>query len=272
MVAPVAPATPGPAPAPDEKAKLQALLAEVERVRGGTRAIVYWMGPMARISEAVVLPLYDQLRALGKQQALDLVLFTAGGDTEAPARIVSLLREYCDRFSLLLPHRAHSSGTLIALGADEIVMTPLSILGPIDPTRTHPLLPKREGAQEAEPISVQDMRHAMQFIREAGGTAGAQATYTPESMAMIFSALFEKIHPLAIGAIEQSYALAKLVAQRCLETHMDAVADAGQITAIVDRLCDGYKSHAYEIGRKEAASIGLKVTDAPSDSRSHLTN
>ena len=48
-------------------------------------------------------------------------------------------------------------------------------------------------------ISVQDMRHAMQFIREAAGT-DKEMPYTPEAMAEIFSALFDKIHPLAIGA------------------------------------------------------------------------
>jgi ClpP class serine protease len=41
---------------------------------------------------------------------------------------------------------------MICLGADEIVMTPLGALGPIDPSRTHPLLPKggkkRRGSAE----------------------------------------------------------------------------------------------------------------------------
>jgi hypothetical protein len=87
-------------------------------------------------------------------------------------------------------------------------------------------------------------------------------TYTPEAMAQIFSALFDKIHPLAIGAIEQSYALAKLVAKMCLETHMDAVTEKAQIEAIVNRLCDDYKSHSFQITRSEARAIGLKVVDA----------
>ena len=81
-------------------------------------------------------------------------------------------------------------------------------------------------------------------------------------MAEIFSALFEKIHPLAIGAIEQSYALAKLVGRLCLETHMDAATEKAQIDAIVNRLCDDYKSHSFQISRREAKAVGLKVVDA----------
>ena len=101
----------------------------------------------------------------------------------------------------------------------------------------------------------------MQFIRDAAGQ-GTQMPYTPEAMAQIFTALFDKIHPLAIGAIEQSYALAKLVGTQCLSTHMDRATQGGAIKAIVDKLCDDYKSHAYQINRREAKAIGLKVVDA----------
>lgn len=245
---------------PDDKASIDTILTRLEAERG-RRAIVYWTTALARVSIAAELPLYDQLRACDKQGGLDLVLFTSGGDTEAPWRLVSIIREYCEQFAVLVPHRALSAGTLIALGADEIVITPLGALGPIDPSRTHPLLPRREGAPEPEPISVQDMRHAMQFIREAAGSS-AGMPYTPEAMAQIFTALFDKIHPLAIGAIEQSYALAKLIGTRCLETHMDPERDREEITRIVDTLCDNYKSHQYQISRREAKRIGLKVKDA----------
>jgi len=259
MPVPQPPAVP-PAP-PVDKAALDTLLGRLEQERGRP-TIVYWTSQLARISLGVELSLFDQLRSLGRKPAIDVVLFTSGGDTEAPWRIVSLIREFCDKWSVLVPHRALSAGTLIALGADEIVMTPLSALGPIDPSRGHPLLPRREGAQEPEPISVQDMRHAMQFIRE-GAPAGV--VYTPEAMARIFSALFDKIHPLAIGAIEQSYALAKLIGKRCLETHMKSIEDPAQIQKIVDRLCDDYKSHSYQISRREAKEIGLKVVDASTE-------
>lgn len=247
----------------DDKAALDDILGRIEKERGRP-VIVHWTTGLARISSALELSLFDQLKAIGKQKAIDLVLYTGGGDTEAPIRIVSLIREFCDTFSVLVPHYAMSAGTLIALGANEIVMTPLSVLGPIDPSRSHPLLPKREGATEPEPISVQDLRHAMRFIREAGpGESVGNSAYTPEAMAQIFSALFDKIHPLAIGAIEQSYALAKLVGTKCLETHMGTSdTDRKKIAEIVDRLCDEYKTHGYPISRSEATAIGLPITPA----------
>lgn len=241
-----------------DRAKVIELVKALEAERGN-RVLIYWASMVARISESVVVPFYDQLRPKGKQKRVDVVLFTMGGDAEAPWPIVSMLREYCDELGVIVPHRAHSAGTLMALGADEIVMTPLGTLGPIDPTRTHHLLPKRKDADISEPISVQDMRHAMEFVRTAFGPT---TTYTPEAMATILTELFDKVHPLAIGAIEQTYALAKLIAKQCLATHMDPATEGAKIDEITNQLCDAYKSHSYEINRKEARAIGLKATDA----------
>ena len=241
-----------------DKASVVKLLAKLEGLRGHP-VISYWLPDTAQMSDGVVVSFFDQLQAIGKQDDLDLLLFTRGGATETPWRIISLLRDYCLRLHVLVPYRAHSSGTLLALGANDIVMTPLAELGPIDPSRSHALLPRVAGATEAEPVSVQDMRHAMQFIKDA---APDGIPYSPEAMAQIFTALFEKIHPLAIGAIEQSYALSKLIARNALATHMDPAAQEKEITGIVDRLCDSFKSHAYQISRREAKSIGLPVVDA----------
>src|SRR5205085_32411 len=47
--------------------------------------------------------------------------------------------------------------------------------------------------------------------------------------------------------------------------HMDMSTEMPKIDAIVDKLCDDYKSHGYQISRKEARSIGLKVSDATPD-------
>lgn len=245
------------------KAELDALVGDTESLRG-SRVLIYWISELGRISSSATRSFYDQLEAIGKTRKLDLILYSTGGDVDVPIRLVTLMREYCEVLGILLPHRAHSAATLLALGGDEIVMTPLSVLGPIDPSRSHPLLPRREGAAESEPISVQDMRHAMEFIRNAAGQ-GKEMPYTPEAMAQIFTALFDKIHPLAIGAIEQSYSLAKLVGKKCLATHMDPTKEEAKINEIVDKLCDEYKSHSYEIGRREARTLGLKVTDAESN-------
>ena len=53
-----------------------------------------------------------------------------------------MIREYCDKFSVLVPDKAHSAATMIALGADEIVMSNLSEISPIDPSTANVFNPQ----------------------------------------------------------------------------------------------------------------------------------
>ena len=188
-----------PQPDPGIRSGTLALIEALEKVRK-SRVLTYQTSPQAKIGEGIVAPLYDQLESIGDVEHLDLVLDTMGGNVEMPWRIVSLIREFCEKFSVLIPQRAASAGTLLALGADEIVMTRLAVLGPIDPSREHPLLPDGPRGPVGS-VSVQDMQHAMQFIKQAGDIVGEDAAYTPDAMARLISVLFDKVHPLAIGAL-----------------------------------------------------------------------
>jgi len=231
----------------------------LEQVRG-RKLIAYFLDEGAALADEQMLHLYEHLRRIGKQEQIDLWVSSRGGATEIPWKIVSLLREFARRFAVLVPYRAHSAATHIALGADEIVMTEMSELGPVDPSRRHPLLPKektRTGAEIPIPISVQDLRHVLEFIEREMGKDLA-----PDAAATVYTALFDKVHPLAIGALEQSWALARQISERVLSTHMDTDAEKEKIGAIVDRLSDYYKSHLYQIGRREARGMGLNVVDA----------
>ena len=44
-----------------------------------------------------------------------------------------MIRLFCDEFEVIVPSKAHSTATLICLGADRVVMTKQATLGPIDP-------------------------------------------------------------------------------------------------------------------------------------------
>jgi ClpP class serine protease len=64
---------------------------------------------------------------------LDIVLHTPGGLVLAATQIARAVRSHKGKVTVLVPHYAMSGGTLIALGADEIVMSPHAVLGPVDP-------------------------------------------------------------------------------------------------------------------------------------------
>jgi ClpP class serine protease len=64
---------------------------------------------------------------------IDLVLHTPGGLVLASLQIAQALNEHPAKVTVFVPHHAMSGGTLIALGADEIVMSREAVLGPVDP-------------------------------------------------------------------------------------------------------------------------------------------
>jgi len=64
---------------------------------------------------------------------VDLVLHTPGGLVLAATQIARAIRERKGKVTVFVPHYAMSGGTLIALAADEIVMSSHAVLGPVDP-------------------------------------------------------------------------------------------------------------------------------------------
>src|SRR5258708_24134751 len=73
----------------------------------------------------------DVMRAVeltDPQVPLDLVLHTPGGLVLAATQIARAIRNHKGRVTVFVPHYAMSGGTLIALAADQIVMSPHAVL------------------------------------------------------------------------------------------------------------------------------------------------
>ena len=64
---------------------------------------------------------------------IDLVLHTPGGLVLASLQIARAIARRKGRVNVLVPHYAMSGGTLIALAADEVIMSEHAVLGPVDP-------------------------------------------------------------------------------------------------------------------------------------------
>lgn len=210
----------------------------------------------------------DQLGSMGTFEQLDLLLITRGGDTLVPLRLMALLREFAQRVNVLVPYMAHSSGTLIALGADEIIMGAMGELGPVDPSVANQFNPVQE-AEDQQPnqakikprprisISVEDV---VSYINFAKNNAALDA----DGMAQAHAALTEDVHPLAIGNILRTHNLIRHLARRLLAMHMQDEQKA-QIDAIVKSLTEELYAHNYVITRAEAPLLGLKVKKPAAD-------
>ena len=234
------------------------LIEAIQNIRG-SKVITYYLAEGAAIGEDMVVWLYEHLMKIGRQPRIDFFVVSRGGATEVPWRIVTLLREFTDHLAVLVPYQAQSAATHICLGANEIVMTELAQLGPVDPSRTHPLLPAdpfTPPGQDPKPlsISVQDLRQFIQFV------ASDESSLTVEDPTAIYTELMRHVHPLVIGAMEQTYTFAKQLTKSMLSLHMDPVADVEKIDELADRFADHYKTHSYPISRSEAIELGLNVS------------
>ena len=68
-----------------------------------------------------------------KEASIAVILDTTGGLVEIVERMVVALRHAYRDVTVVVPDRAMSAGTILALSADRIMMDYLSCLGPVDP-------------------------------------------------------------------------------------------------------------------------------------------
>ena len=239
------------------------LVKQIEEERG-SRIISYFTADRQNLGTQLgsdTIPFFfEHLQSIKKVEKIDLFLYTRGGHTLTPNRIVHLLREFCQRLSVLVPFRVHSAGTTLSLGADEIVMGPMGELGPVDPSVANvfnPLIDEKDPKKGPIPISVEDVSAYMSLIQEKGLS-------DPNVFSTALKALTDRVHPLALGNVHRQYLLIRTLSKRLLELHLKGEANKEKIEKIVEILSEKLYFHGYEISRHEAKEIiGLNVSYPP---------
>ena len=101
----------------------------------GAQILCYVSGRDAQIDRDDTIGFVDLLHNVRRGQNIDLFLHTRGGDLDAAEKLIELVQTAVGtaRLRVIVPDMAKSAGTLMALGADVIVMSDSSELGTIDP-------------------------------------------------------------------------------------------------------------------------------------------
>lgn len=221
-------------------------------------------GLETQIGGDVIIRFRRHLEAIGESDSLALFLYTRGGDTNVPWRLVNLIREYCTRLVVAVPFRAHSSGTLIGMGADEIVMGKMGELTGIDPSVANPFNPPDPVNPMARvPISVEDVNAFKNLARRF------DIEPDDENNAGVFLALASKVDPLALGNVERTHNQIRKVAAKLLALHPPLLAKE-KVDEIIEMLTVGLYSHFHLINRKEAGDIGLNIKPADKETDAAL--
>ncbi len=236
------------------------LYKKIEEARD-SKLIVYItsdrQGMEAQIGNDVTEYLIEHLDKIGIQKKISLLLHTNGGSTIAAWNIVNLVRQFCDTFEVIVPAKARSAGTLMCLGANNIVMTKQAILGPIDPSVNTPLNPQIVGAgpQARLPVSVEAIKGFLELAKHELNIKDDMA------LANIFNTLADKVHPLVLGEVYRAIGQIQMLAEKLLKNQ---VTDKKKIKEIISFLCSESGSHDYTINRREAKNMGLNI-EKPSE-------
>lgn len=204
----------------------------------------------ARIAGDVIDIFIRHLEEIGVVERIALFLYTRGGDTAAAWNIVNLLRMYCDELLVIIPHKAHSSGTLISIGANKIIMTKQATLSPIDPSLNTPLNPTVPNSNgKTASVSVEAVNGYIELAKNEFGLKDNQ-------LSDVMLKLTDFVHPLVLGQVYRSRMQIKMLAKRLLKNQIE---DQKIVDDITDFLCSDSGSHDYTINRREAKN-DLKLT------------
>ncbi len=241
----------------------QDLIKEIEKKRS-SKLIAYVVSDRSNLPFAIggdtPRLFYDHLDGqMGDKNRLDLFLYAPGGDSSVPWRLVSLFREFSKEFNVLIPFRAYSAATMIALGSDTIVMGPKGELGPIDPTISSEHNPVDEIAPgKRKTINVEDLTSFFALIKEKIGIT------QQKELAPIIQSLTEQVSPLALGNVNRHHSFIRMVATKLLKSRKKPP-DERMTKKIVEDLVERTYFHGHGIGRREAKKdLNLSVINPDS--------
>lgn len=237
------------------------LIQEIENNRN-SRVLCYITGDRnptpAQIGDDAIRPIYDQLRSIGKVNKLDLFIYSRGGAIDVPWRIVSALRNYSKEWNILIPFRANSAATLLALGADNIILGSLGELGPIDPIMNiRKVVPGSGGSSTIiqEVLNVEDIMAYIRFVKEKGGLSDQSVL----SNSLI--KLTDRIDAISLGSAFRTHSHIRDVAKRILLSRSKPASEQ-ILDTIIETLAEKVYAHGHAIGFKSAKEIGLPVHEA----------
>ncbi|MGZ6387632.1 MAG: SDH family Clp fold serine proteinase [Ktedonobacterales bacterium] len=155
------------------------------------------------------------IRLTPPEMPIDVILHTPGGLVLAADQIAEALCHHPGRVSAMVPHYAMSGGTLVAMAADEILMAPSAVLGPVDPqlgqypaasilaaVGRKPVAEVNDRTLILADIASKAMRQideAVQQILEANGMAAEQAKVIAEQLS---TGKWTHDYPLGLGTLK----------------------------------------------------------------------
>ena len=206
----------------------------------------------------------SSLNKIGEPEVLSVVLNSDGGSIEFAFRIAKAIRASCDKLEVLVPARAKSAATLIALAADQIRFGEFGELGPLDPQ-----VPDFTGS--ADYRSPLEIVKGLEFLRNYYvetfdvmvlfllEQAGMDVAHTMENatgaLSPIAESLYRSVNYRELGEAVRNLAISQRYAVETMRRWSPLPKEITE--AIVETLVWEYPHHGHIIDVEEAHQIGL---------------
>lgn len=204
------------------------------------------------IDRAILKCLYENP---SDNEKVCLILCTPGGDADSAYLIARKLDRRYNNFCILVNGYCKSAGTLLALGANELIVTEDAEFGPLDVQLFGPdeFMKRSSGLtinQAVQWINAQAFEAFEAFFLELRGrSAGNITTKTAGEIASaitseLYGKITDKIDPIAIGEM-----------QRAIDIAIQYGTRLGVPSEIIQHLVKGYPSHSFVIDFEEAIAL-----------------
>jgi hypothetical protein len=190
---------------------------------------------------------YSFIKSVDKEKPLAVFLHSLGGDIHTAYKLVKLFHKCCE-YKAIIPEYAKSAATLVAIGADKILMSPIAELGPLDPIIM----------VDGEPVPAFAIRDAPKVLeREIESCKDSEVRALKAEH--ILGPIAVKINPYLLSSVSDLPSLAKDYGKKILlaRRYKEAVAER-----VMSRLTElGHPSHGYVVDLEEAINLGLNAEE-----------
>lgn len=221
------------------------------------RDFFVYNGPIVR---GAVLSFMEAIKASACRPDVTLLLVTNGGDPDAAFKIARYLQHNYKHVAVLVSGSCKSAGTLLALGAHELIFTPYGELGPLDiqmakvdrfgQSQSGLVITDAINTLEQRAIDVVYSISSQLMEANQGMISFPTATHVAvESMKAIYGPVLARIDPEEIGTRSRAMRIAQDYGNRLIAVSSNATAETLRV------LAETYSSHSFVIDHIEAASL-----------------
>lgn len=188
-----------------------------------THDLLYYNGPINWNG-------YEKITSLCRQSNPEkdaiLILLTYGGDPNAAYRIARAIRHNYKKLTIIIPSDCKSAGTLITIGATNLIIGDCGELGPLD-------VQLRKQDEMFENSSALDYYQALSglqhFAKSAfkdylldmksnfGVTAKMAAEFSSNLTTGLFSKIYAQLDPIKLGEVQRAVQIAESYGERLNE-------------------------------------------------------